>query len=109
MLSSTFLHDIGLQLGQLMLGDGMDYKIFEKSAEPGSFYKTYPVHRKLISLNKRFTGTVAYFTFLLHRVPFLSDDTGPDCFACTNLSGGAFYLLHRYPAGNAITCAILFH
>lgn len=76
MLSSTFLHDIGMQLGQLMLGDGMDYKIFEKSAEPGSFYKTYPVHRKLISLNKRFTGTVA-FTFLRIVCLFCQKIQGP--------------------------------
>jgi hypothetical protein len=30
--------------------------VFEKSAVAGSFFDTYPRHRKLISINKRFTG-----------------------------------------------------
>ena len=46
----------GLQLGQFMENAGMDYVIFEKERTPGSFYETNPRHRKLISINKRFTG-----------------------------------------------------
>ena len=34
----------------------MDYVILEKEHTPGSFYESYPRHRKLISINKRFTG-----------------------------------------------------
>jgi len=52
----TFIGCAGLQLGQSMLRAGWDYRIFERAAGPGSFYAQYPVHRKLISLNKRYTG-----------------------------------------------------
>lgn len=46
----------GLQVGHLMLKRGWDYITFERNARPGSFFETYPVHRQLISLNKRYTG-----------------------------------------------------
>eukprot|EP01043_Picozoa_sp_COSAG02_P000460 COSAG02_NODE_8_length_60691_cov_104.994752_26_plen_293_part_00 len=46
----------GLQLGQYMAHASMDYVILEKERTPGSFYESYPRHRKLISINKRFTG-----------------------------------------------------
>jgi hypothetical protein len=35
---------------------GRSFATFESNGAAGSFYSTYPVHRKLISLNKRFTG-----------------------------------------------------
>lgn len=34
---------------------GRDYMVFER-AVPGSFFTRYPRHRKLISINKRYTG-----------------------------------------------------
>jgi NADPH-dependent 2,4-dienoyl-CoA reductase/sulfur reductase-like enzyme len=45
----------GLQLGHLLLEAGRDHVIFEKAASAGSFFERNPVHRRLISLNKRFT------------------------------------------------------
>uniref|UniRef100_A0A915L5M9 Uncharacterized protein n=1 Tax=Romanomermis culicivorax TaxID=13658 RepID=A0A915L5M9_ROMCU len=35
---------------------GRDYVIFERNSVPGSFFEKYPRHRKLISINKRYTG-----------------------------------------------------
>jgi hypothetical protein len=49
----------GIQLGQLLqtTAEGpRDYVIFEKAQVPGAFYKKYPRHRQLISINKRYTG-----------------------------------------------------
>lgn len=46
----------GLQLGHLLLQAGRDYVTFDRAASAGSFFEKYPVHRKLISLNKRFSG-----------------------------------------------------
>ena len=33
-----------------------DYMILERDVSPGSFFKQYPRHRQLISINKRFAG-----------------------------------------------------
>eukprot|EP00729_Bicosta_minor_P011009 gene11009-9417_t len=46
----------GLQLGHLAQQAGWNYIIFEQSQSAGSFFESYPVHRQLISLNKRHTG-----------------------------------------------------
>lgn len=46
----------GLQLGQFLLNKQRDYVIFERSQGPGSFFERFPIHRQLISLNKRHTG-----------------------------------------------------
>eukprot|EP01051_Picozoa_sp_SAG22_P018997 SAG22_NODE_3368_length_1755_cov_1.553140_1_plen_411_part_10 len=49
----------GLQLGKLMQDAGTDrgdYVIFERGHHAGVYFSSYPRHRKLISLNKRFTG-----------------------------------------------------
>ena len=46
----------GLQLGQFLLAAGRDYVIFERGTGPGSFFERFPIHRQLISLNKRHTG-----------------------------------------------------
>ncbi|XP_078658664.1 FAD-dependent oxidoreductase domain-containing protein 2-like isoform X2 [Branchiostoma floridae x Branchiostoma belcheri] len=46
----------GLQLGYFLQRSGRDYVILEKGDSAGTFYKTYPRHRKLISINKRYTG-----------------------------------------------------
>ena len=46
----------GLQLGHYFHKKNRDYIIFERQAIPSSFFARFPVHRQLISLNKRFTG-----------------------------------------------------
>ena len=43
----------GLQLGHYMMKAGRDYMVYERNARAGSFFETYPIHRGLISLNKR--------------------------------------------------------
>ncbi|MFI5776098.1 NAD(P)-binding domain-containing protein [Nocardia sp. NPDC051570] len=47
----------GLQLGQLLQEAGHSYRILEAGDGPGEFFRTYPRHRQLISINKRHTGT----------------------------------------------------
>jgi thioredoxin reductase len=39
----------GLQLGALLERDGRDYRILEAGATPGTFFRTHPRHRKLIT------------------------------------------------------------
>ncbi|XP_048575834.1 FAD-dependent oxidoreductase domain-containing protein 2 isoform X2 [Nematostella vectensis] len=46
----------GLQLGFFFERAGRDYVIYERDGLAGSFFRKYPRHRKLISINKRFTG-----------------------------------------------------
>lgn len=36
---------------------GRDYQLFERNESAGSFFKKYPIHRQLISINKRYTGS----------------------------------------------------
>lgn len=47
----------GLQMGFFLQRTGRDYVIFEKADQVGAFFVKYPRHRKLISINKRFTGS----------------------------------------------------
>lgn len=47
----------GVQLGYYFDRDGRDYKILEGGSAPGTFFKQYPRHGKLISINKVYTGT----------------------------------------------------
>ncbi len=46
----------GLQLGLFLQAKGLDYLILERSNVPGNFFQTFPRHRTLISINKRYTG-----------------------------------------------------
>ncbi len=46
----------GLQLGYYLQQSGRDYLILDENAFPGAFFARYPRHRRLISINKRFTG-----------------------------------------------------
>ncbi|MFA0812838.1 NAD(P)-binding domain-containing protein [Microbulbifer epialgicus] len=46
----------GIQMGYFMDQAGLNYRIVEKGEQPGHFFKKYPRHRKLISINKVFTG-----------------------------------------------------
>ncbi|XP_076075879.1 FAD-dependent oxidoreductase domain-containing protein 2-like isoform X1 [Mytilus galloprovincialis] len=47
----------GVQIGFYLQKLGRDYIIFERSNQAGSFFEKYPRHRKLISINKRHTGS----------------------------------------------------
>jgi thioredoxin reductase len=46
----------GLQLGLFLQRAGRDYRILEAGPTPGTFYRTYPRHRRMISINKPHTG-----------------------------------------------------
>lgn len=46
----------GLQMGYFLSRSQRDYIILERNAGPGSFFNIYPRHRKLISINKIYTG-----------------------------------------------------
>ena len=45
----------GLQTAYFLADAGLDYVLFEKHHTGGSFYEKYPIHRNLISINKRAT------------------------------------------------------
>ncbi|HEX2094946.1 MAG TPA: NAD(P)-binding domain-containing protein [Longimicrobiaceae bacterium] len=47
----------GVQMGYFFDRRGRDYLILEGGQRPGSFFETYPRHRKLISINKVYTGS----------------------------------------------------
>jgi len=55
----------GLQLGHFLKHAGRDYVIFDRSQHAGSFFRKFPRHRRLISLNKRYVreGRSAEFAF----------------------------------------------
>lgn len=46
----------GLQLGYYLEKAGRDYLILEAGESAGTFFKTFPRHRMLISINKVYTG-----------------------------------------------------
>jgi thioredoxin reductase len=46
----------GLQLGYFLQQSGRDYLILEAGGTPGTFFRTFPRHRSLISINKPHTG-----------------------------------------------------
>ncbi|WP_298420580.1 NAD(P)-binding domain-containing protein [uncultured Kordia sp.] len=46
----------GLQVGYFMQKSNRSYVILEKSENAGSFFAKYPRHRRLISINKIYTG-----------------------------------------------------
>lgn len=47
----------GLQLGYYLQQAGRNFAILEKNPTPGEFFKEYPRHGYLISINKVYTGT----------------------------------------------------
>ncbi|MFL6141983.1 MAG: NAD(P)-binding domain-containing protein [Labedaea sp.] len=47
----------GLQLGYFLERAGRDYLILEAGATAGTFFRTFPRHRQLISINKAHTGS----------------------------------------------------
>lgn len=65
----------GLQSGYYLEKFKKDYLILEKSNSNGSFFKKYPIHRKLISINKINTGSTNKDFNLRHDWnSLLSDD-----------------------------------
>ena len=78
----------GLQLGQLMLLARRDYVIYERNARPGSFFEKFPIHRKLISLNKRNTGRDNAEFNLRHDWNSLLGN--PECLPVTNRTTDRF-------------------
>ncbi|MEB3215382.1 MAG: NAD(P)-binding domain-containing protein [Nostocales cyanobacterium 94392] len=46
----------GVQLGYFLEKANRNYLILEAGKNPGTFFKKYPIHRKLISINKVYTG-----------------------------------------------------
>jgi thioredoxin reductase len=48
----------GLQMAYFLQKLKADYLVIEKNAKPGAFYAKFPIHRKLISINKKYN----YFT-----------------------------------------------
>jgi len=46
----------GLQLGYFMQQTGREYLILEAGESVGTFFRIFPRHRTLISINKRYTG-----------------------------------------------------
>lgn len=47
----------GLQLAALLEREHRDYLVLEAGPTPGTFFRTYPRHRTLISINKPHTGS----------------------------------------------------
>ena len=46
----------GLQTAYFLKKYNINYVVLERSDVVGSFFKKYPIHRKLISINKVYTG-----------------------------------------------------
>jgi thioredoxin reductase len=46
----------GLQLGYYLEEAGLSYLILEAGDSPGTFFKVFPRHRRLLSINKIYTG-----------------------------------------------------
>jgi cation diffusion facilitator CzcD-associated flavoprotein CzcO len=68
----------GLQMAAFLHAAERDYVVFERAAFAGSFYKRYPRHRSLISINKRYTGRAnEEFNWRHDWNSLLSPDSGP--------------------------------
>jgi thioredoxin reductase len=46
----------GLQLGYFLQRAGLDHVVVEAGSTPGTFYRNFPRHRRMISINKPHTG-----------------------------------------------------
>ena len=47
----------GLQTAYYLKKKNIDYLILEAGSYSGTFFSKFPIHRKMISINKRFTGS----------------------------------------------------
>ena len=66
----------GLQLGYVFEKNNIDYVILEKGETVCKFFKDYPLYRKLISINKKYTGTDDKEFNLRHDWNSLLNDEG---------------------------------
>src|SRR5215813_10524300 len=65
----------GLQLGYFLEQAGHDYLILEAGPGPGTFFQSFPRHRRLISINKPHTGwTDSELNLRVDWNSLLSDD-----------------------------------
>jgi len=65
----------GLQLGYFLEQAGHDYLILEAGSGPGTFFRSFPRHRRLISINKPHTGlTDSELNLRMDWNSLLSDD-----------------------------------
>jgi thioredoxin reductase len=65
----------GLQLGYFLQQTGRTYLILEAGSAPGTFFRTFPRHRRLLSINKRHTGSAdAEINLRVDWNSLLSDD-----------------------------------
>ncbi|MFI7351922.1 NAD(P)-binding domain-containing protein [Streptomyces sp. NPDC049936] len=65
----------GLQLAASLERDGRDYVVLERGSGPGTFFSTFPRHRRLISINKVHTGyTDPELSLRMDWNSLLSDD-----------------------------------
>jgi len=65
----------GLQLGYFLEQAGHDYLILEAGSGPGTFFRSFPRHRRLISINKPHTGwTDSELNLRVDWNSLLSDD-----------------------------------
>jgi thioredoxin reductase len=89
----------GLQLGALLeAGGDSDYLVLEAADTPGAFFRTFPRHRQLISINKPHTGTTdPELNLRLDWNSLLSDD-GPLFTGYTNRYFPDADLMVRYLA-----------
>jgi thioredoxin reductase len=67
----------GLQLGYFMEKAGVEYVILERNEMAGSFFNVYPHSGKLISINKKYTGTDDPEFNLRHDWNSLLSENGP--------------------------------
>ena len=66
----------GLQLGYFLQQAGRDYLVVEAGPTPGTFFRTFPRHRQLISSNKPHTGcSDPEFNLRMDWNSLLSDDS----------------------------------
>ncbi|MFT6044436.1 MAG: thioredoxin reductase [Arenicella sp.] len=67
----------GIQASYFLKQRNISHKILEKNNFPGSFYARYPRHRKLISINKCYTGSTNSEFNLRHDWNSLLSNGGP--------------------------------
>ena len=67
----------GRQLAYYLEQAGRDYLVLEAGATPGTFFRTFPRHQRLISINKTHTGcTDPELNLRMDWNSLLSDDVG---------------------------------
>ena len=85
----------GLQLAAQLTG--RDYIVLERAAAPGSFLKKYPRHRRLISINKRYTGRASKEFNLRHDWNSLLRPDGSDAHRPEQPRFGSSYSEEYFP------------